>query len=175
MIQVCSHILSRSQLPDLVKGRTACPLMIELGVAKGQFSFELLRNYPNLTAILIDKWNDHHDLKEYTFVTREAQKYGNRVQVWRGEFREFSRIIPDGCADLIYVDGYAHTGQEDGQTIKEWYQKVQRGGIFSGHDYHSRWQPTISAVDRFLKQNGLTDEARITSQDEYPSWYVRKP
>lgn len=40
---------------------------------------------------------------------------------------------------FIYVDGYAHTGEDRGKTLFDWYPKLKIGGLMAGDDYHDDW------------------------------------
>lgn len=82
------------------------------------------------------------------------------------------RVFADASLDLIYIDGYAHTGQEGGKTLDDWWPKLKRGGIFAGHDYHKTYQPTMDAVDAFMLKHKMPFS--LTDGDELPSWWVRK-
>ncbi len=90
----------------------------------------------------------------------------------------FAEALPhfaDGSLDFIYIDGYAHTGQESGGTLRDWWPKLRAGGVFAGHDYCARYQPTCDAVDAFVAANGLTLHVTETGGDSFPSWWVIKP
>ena len=151
----------------------------ELGVAGGSFSDEILRYCPAVTLLWsIDRWSDHHDLREYWSAADRLAQHGQRSRVRRCSFAEAAQLIPDGSLDWCFIDGYAHTGQDGMQTLAEWWRKLRPGGVFSGHDYHPDWPATVKVVDEFVALHGLTlgltreyDKAR----QEWPSWWVRKP
>lgn len=146
-------------------------IVIELGVAAGKFAVQLMQTNPMIRYIGIDRWSDHHDGEEYSHAKAIIEIMGGRVI--RSTFADALPDFPDGFADMIYLDGYAHTGQEGGQTLDDWYPKLRRGGIFAGHDYHPEYQPTIDAVNAFVRKNGLNFS--LTEEKKYPSWWVRKP
>lgn len=152
---------------------------VELGVAAGRFSERILRNGKVLRLWGVDRWSDHHDVSEYVEATRRlAAVGGGRTFLLRMSFEEALPHFEDESLDFVYVDGYAHTGQEGGSTISQWWDKVKPGGIMSGHDYHSRWPLTRKAVDRFVEDNdlemGLTLPPGEPLADAYPSWWVTK-
>ena len=78
----------------------------------------------------------------------------------------------DHYFDFIYIDGYAHTGQNNGSTLYDWYSKVKNGGIFSGHDYDKRWPKTINTVNDFIHKFNL--KLNLIQDSPYSSWYVIK-
>jgi hypothetical protein len=145
----------------------------ELGVAAGRFSKEILKG-PGVSLLYsIDKWNDHHGVAEYRNVIGDLAAFGNRSIVLRATFNEALDIFPDEYLRWIYIDGYAHTGQDNGKTLDDWYPKLSAGGIFAGHDYAPEYPQTIEAVDKFVLKHGLT--LYLTTDDDLPSWWVVKP
>lgn len=87
--------------------------------------------------------------------------------------------FPDEFFDFIYVDAYAHTGQDGGKIFEDWYPKLKPGGIFSGHDYDKEaWPETVAAVDTFA--GGLSKNVNFVPvntsnrHDLFPSWYIIK-
>lgn len=175
---------------------------VELGVAGGTFSSVILQLHPPrpnycerplgrkfselapdelrsmhimqgncLTSI--DRWTEpHHDIKQYATALALLSIYGERSRVIRSSFTEALVLFPEGSLDFVYIDGYAHTGQEGGQTLREWWPKLKPGGIFSGHDYSPQFQPTIDAVDAFVREHDL--RLNLTTEDALPSWWVVK-
>lgn len=148
-------------------------IIIELGVAAGQFAAEMLTANPEARYLGIDKWNDHHDREEMMTAIDRLRPFRN-AGTSRGTFAEMLPMVPDQWADLIYIDGYAHTGQEGGQTLRDWWPKVKPGGIFAGHDYDPEHYPqTVAVVDVFVARMAL--EMHIIDEKPHPSWWIRKP
>lgn len=144
---------------------------IELGVAQGEFSRLLLKSkFEKL--YLIDKWNDHHNTEEMINVYKKFKSELNRICIIRSLFEEALTLFENKSLDFIYIDGYAHTGQEQGKTLFDWYPKLKCGGIFAGHDYHFQWPKTIESVDKFIKT--YNKKLHLTRGDYYPSWYIIK-
>ena len=147
-------------------------IVIELGVAAGKFAEQMLTANPSIRYIGIDRWSDHHD---------EVEMMRARDRLWqfpqwdliRSTFSDALENFRHGYSDMIYIDGYAHTGQEGGQTLRDWWPKLKPGGIFAGHDYCREYPQTIEAVDKFVATHGL--ELNIIEESPHPSWWVRKP
>jgi SAM-dependent methyltransferase len=148
-------------------------LVIELGVAAGRFAAEMLIRNPSMRYIGIDRWSDHHDEAEMSEAYARLSHWHDRVRLIRATFADQLPFMADESADLIYIDGYAHTGQEGGQTLRDWYPKLRPGGIFAGHDYCGQYPQTIAAVDAFVAENGL--KLSIIDEKPHPSWWIRKP
>jgi hypothetical protein len=163
---------TRTLLPTLIKPRDRYPVGLELGVATGDFTVAVLDLYPTLRMSGVDRWSDHHDEMEYRRTVHRLGKYKERSFILRMTFEQALHHFSDESLDWIYIDGYAHTGQEGGKTLKDWFPKLRRGGIFSGHDYHPDFQPTMDAVDSFAQS--LNTHISLTTQDQYPSWWLVK-
>lgn len=143
----------------------------ELGVAGGSFSKQLVNTNTFSRFYSIDKWNDHHCIKEYYNLLKE---FNNKKDVYviRSTFEDALVLFEDNYFDFIYIDGYAHTGQDSGKTLYDWYNKIKKGGIIAGHDYHEKWPETIKHVNNFIKDKKL--ELNLTNEELYPSWWCYK-
>ena len=93
-------------------------------------------------------------------------------------FNEAVDLFQDGIFNFIYIDGDASTGQEDGNTIEEWWPKLKTGGIFGGHDYCDHYSKTKEQVDKFVIRHNVqlltTDEEPNRDTRIFPSWYCIK-
>lgn len=162
------------------QGSTGC----ELGVASGGLTkrFLDLGHFSEFHAV--DKWDDAHNEQEY-LRTVEYLKDFPEVMIWRLEAKEWLKTIPDGSLGFVYIDCYAHTGQDNGSIIKAAWPKLAIGGLFSGDDYDARkWPKTVRAVDDFaasqrrrvhVYDDHLNNRELARSQyDNSPSWYFHK-
>lgn len=171
------YTFSRECVFDFVPQNAVC---IELGVAQGHFADSVLSKY-NLTLYGIDKWDDVHNYSEYLSTKTKLSKYGERSKLIRTTFAKALHLFEDEYFDLIYIDGYAHTGQNNGETIRSWYPKLKPGGIFSGDDYSDRWPLTKLEVDKFMQDNNLSfDLCNINTKStlwcsKEPTWFTKKP
>lgn len=168
---------------------------VELGVANGFFSREILYRSDCERLYSIDRWTEaHHPLMEclqaslllahvmvdiQCDVLRGAayNRFGGPVRpvesiILRASFEEAAALFPEGGLGFVYVDGYAHTGQEGGKTLEDWWPKIKPGGVMAGHDYDPLFQPTIDAVDAFVARHGL--ELHLTEEEKLRSWWVVK-
>jgi len=150
---------------------------VELGVAKGEFSYQLLYHGENIEVLYsIDRWNDHHTEEEFLETKLLLSQYGERSKIIRMPFNQAVHLFENYFFDFIYIDGYAHTGQEAGKTLEQWWPKLKPGGIFSGHDYHKQFKPTVKAVDAFAAQHKLgLNFTNEKPPGAWPSWYCFKP
>lgn len=148
-------------------------LFVELGVAAGAFAERVLDRNRSMRYVGIDKWDDHHNVTEMEKAATKLSRFGGRAELKRASFGDAVEGVKDESCDVIYVDGYAHTGQDDGKTLRDWWLKVKSGGVFSGHDYDDKWPKTIAAVDAFAESIGATVE--VIKDEPYSSWIIRKP
>ena len=150
---------------------------LELGVSAGEFSRQLLcpkvaRHWRHLTSI--DRWADHHDIQQCLRATELLGEFGRSSAVIRASFSEALPCFEDSHFDFIYIDGYAHTGQNGGATLRDWWPKLAPGGVFAGHDYDPKYPRTIAAVDEFAADKGLEINVTPSGVDRFQSWYIFK-
>jgi hypothetical protein len=155
---------------------------VELGVAQGSFSAALLENSALGFLYSIDMYagDRGHDVEEYKLALRKLEPYRSRNSILRMRFDEALSLFPDDYFDFIYIDGYAHTGQEGGRTIRDWYAKAKPGAIFAGDDYSPTFPLVIEALDAFVAGHQLRLHiAEFEKSDDqyslFPSWITVKP
>lgn len=148
---------------------------VELGVAAGDFSEVLLDSGCFKCLYGIDAYDDHHDVDEYKFALKRLgwQNQEKRYTLLRMCFNQALELFEDNILDFVYIDGYAHTGQNGGQTIYDWFRKVKVLGVLSGHDYCSDFPLTMRAVDHLVHRTGL--KLHVSDMPgQSPSWAVIK-
>ena len=151
---------------------------IELGVAKGGFSKKMLESNKFKLYYGVDKYSDHHDSKEYLAALKHIG-INKSFHLLRTSFESALNIFEDNYFDFVYVDGYAHGGQEGGKTLCDWIKKVKVGGIICGDDYDSKFPLTIKAVNH-LAQN-TNNQIYLTNKDfvyenqrkHFASWIIK--
>lgn len=156
---------------------------IELGVAQGVFSEQVLLRSQLSYLYSVDMYagDRGHGDEQYREALLRLMPHRARNCVLRMRFDQAVLLFPDHAFDFVYVDGYAHTGQESGRTLQQWYPKVRPGGIFAGDDYSDVWPLTKSAVDQFARQHRLALNVITPPPDpdsawsEQPTWWCVKP
>ena len=162
---------------DIIKLVKHNGIGIELGVAQGEFAERILQSNHLSEFHGVDKYDDHHNEQEYKNTLKRLMKYPNYT-LHRMTFDSALALFPDEHFDFIYIDGYAHTGQDNGKTLYDWYKKCKVGGIFAGDDYCKQYQKTIDSVSAFVKDYDL--ELHIincyenTVWSRNPTWYTIK-
>jgi hypothetical protein len=151
---------------------------VELGVAGGEFSNRMVASGRFAEFFGVDMYADTHDVEQYKQALRRVGLHAP-YKLLRMTFAEAWELFEDESLDFVYIDGYAHSGQEGGETIWMWARKVKVGGLIAGDDYHSDWPLVVEAVDRFIADTGF--ELMVTTEIEenvdyagHPSWAAVK-
>lgn len=154
---------------------------VELGVAAGDFSSRILDRSALSFLYSVDRYTGEsgHDINQYRKALKRLNRFRGRNSLLKMSFEEALPLFDDGYFDFIYIDGQAHTGQENGQTLRDWYPKLKSGGVFSGDDYDRKWPLTVKVVDEFMAKHGLEllviDCHEETWPSQYPTWLAIKP
>lgn len=149
----------------------------ELGVARGVLTKRILDLGHFSEFHAVDRWNDHHSILEHNHVVETLKDY-KELTVWHMDVKEWLKTVPDGSLGFVYIDCYAHTGQEDGAILEAAWPKLAEGGLFSGDDYDECW-PTYEVVQRFAESVGRDvsvwdDFPHHNPYDNHDSWFFRK-
>jgi hypothetical protein len=152
---------------------------IELGVAAGSFSKRMVDSGKFRTFFGVDVYGDGHDVRQYKTALKTVGILAD-YRLLRMTFAEALDLFDDGFFDFIYVDGYAHTGEEGGRTMLDWYAKLKPGGIMAGDDYDAeRWPLVVWGANNLVHQLGLplqvTEQLHDANYNRFPSWFFTKP
>lgn len=156
---------------------------VELGVAEGAFSETLLEESGLAHLYSIDMWagDRGHDVEQYKRTVRRLTKYRDRNTILKLRFDEALDLFDDASLDFVYVDGYAHTGEEGGKTFHDWLPKVRPGGVLAGHDYLPNHHPkVVEAVQAFVTKARLPlyildDRSNDEWNNWSPTWFTVLP
>lgn len=175
-------------------------IVVEIGVASGAFTKQILATYKSLSKIvIIDAWEhqqegyiDSCNLGQgeqdgrYIQVLKDFE-YEKRLTVLRMWSVKASELFDNNSIDFLYLDAN-HSYDACKEDLGAWYPKIKSGGVFAGHDYYvgdGVGHGVKKAVDEFALNNGLTVGA---TQNEYCrpegvygagwegiSFYIQKP
>lgn len=161
---------------EIVKLLNPGAIGVELGVAEGKFSNKLLQhgNFSHLYGVDIYAGDRGHDNAQYNAALERLSAFEGKYTLIRKKFIDACKDFEDNYFDFIYIDGYAHTGQEGGETLESWYPKLKAGGIFSGDDYSLRYKKNYDIVNNFISKNNLTLHV-INDWNSHRTWLCRKP
>lgn len=151
----------------------------EFGVARGYFSESLLRSRRFARLYSIDRWSDHHNEEEFSFVRDRLAPFGEYSQIIRMSFEDALAEIPDKSLDFVYVDGYAHTGH-DAEIVRQSLSKLKPGGLVAVHDYDRfSWPINYRSLTELFSSGAFTElqtipaVLTINSEDIFPGLVAR--
>jgi hypothetical protein len=152
---------------------------IELGVASAGFSCRLLGKNDTLFLYGADMYagDRGHDTAQYKVALTSLKMFRERSCLIRARFDEIVDMFDDDFFDFVYIDGYAHTGEEGGTTFRDWLPKVKPFGVLAGDDYHPDWPLVVREVDTFLSRNKLPLFTIANSWNptiEWQQWFTIK-
>jgi len=166
---------------DVVKLIKPGGVGVELGVAEGEFSHRVLQQNHFEHFYSIDMWagDRGHDIEQYKRVVHRLRPHRSKNTILKMRFDEALDLFEDNSLDFVYVDGYAHTAQENGKTLDDWYKKLKPFGIFAGDDYHEHFRDNVTIIDLFKDKHSLLLNVIDCHEpnsvwSEYPTWWVRK-
>jgi len=150
-------------------------IALELGVAEGGFSEAILKDSNVSYLYSVDRYSNErgHDDNQYLRAIKRLDGYKNRNTLIRSEFHKCLNLFPDNYFDFIYIDGYAHTGQENGKTIEDWWPKLKNNGLFCGDDYTDKYPLVKQHVKTFAKNKKL--EIYVIQCKPEPDWASQEP
>lgn len=152
---------------------------IELGVAKGIYARRMIESKKFKRFYGVDIYGDIHDTDEYCQALKYIGFKNPQYSLLRMDFDSASTLFENEYFDFIYIDGFAHAGEEGGRTLLKWYDKLKINGVLAGDDYHDDWPLVKWAVNDFVLQIGA--ELYVTTGEEdsayckYPTWFITKP
>lgn len=174
----------RRELPKLLQKLGLPMIGIEVGVAQGNFSWELLTNGME-KLYSVDAWKElpqtgdggfpqswHDD--NYEMAKEKLSEFGDKSIILRGISHEMAILIEDNTLGLVYLDG-DHSLNGVRTDLEAWYSKLVVGGVMAGHDYWSDAYGVKDAVKEFCKKNDIEyhimDEDKI---DDAGFYFIKK-
>lgn len=152
---------------------------IELGVAAGSFSARIVQTGRFARFVGVDVYGDGHNTAEYKKALLAVGLWSD-YRLLRMTFDQALDLFDDASFDFIYCDGYAHTGEEGGRTLADWYAKLKPGGVMAGDDYDpDNWPLVVWAAHHAANQLGVplfvTEKVSEDAYNRFPSWYFVRP
>jgi hypothetical protein len=165
--------------------------VVEIGVAEGDFSAEILaRNSPK-TLHLIDPWVFQPDESYRKDLNNTAQSEQDRrwrsvnkrfsgckaVEIHRGVSTDVVGRFDDRSLDWIYIDGN-HTRDAVESDLRAYAPKVADGGFILGHDYTNHQAAekmgfgVVEAVNNFAMSEGW--DLLAMTMESYPTYVLAR-
>lgn len=177
-INIINHTsMTRFDIINLLNGSNN--VGVELGVAKGILAKNLVSSSKFSHYYGIDAYSTSgHNTSQYIESIQHIGHISNIYRPLRAQFDECVNLFDDEYFDFIYIDGFAHTGEEGGQSIIDWIPKLKVGGIIAGDDYSPSWPLVIWAVNNICFDNKISLNVASNTLDtdycRYPSWFFKK-
>jgi len=147
---------------------------LEIGVASGWNMFNFLTNIHDLELTGVDPYIPFQDWNAYVgddilSAQYEAAKlnvaqFGDRATIIKDKCENIVDNYADGHFDYIFVDG-DHSEEAVYRDCKNFYSKVRKGGVFSGHDFDL---PAVTAgLNKFRSEGSYPQITRCVDN----VWY----
>lgn len=141
------------------------PVTVELGVAEGFFSADIVRDWNSSIHYAVDNWSpigsvgdgsfpQEWHTKNYENAVKRFSQFGDKITILRGPTYRMSQHVKNETCDLVYVDA-DHSYEGVKRDIESWWPKLKRGGIMAFHDYESIEYGVKQAVTEFANSKGL--------------------
>lgn len=145
---------------ELLIGKTNL-IGIEIGIYRGESTKMFLDSNAFKTLYCIDPWEpgyNPNDLASSPDIIEAEKDFDNKfknneiIKKIKQKSDDAVSLFEDNSIDFVYIDGN-HQCEFVKNDIKNYYLKVKRGGIISGHDY--RWPGLTNVIDEFFKDKNL--------------------
>lgn len=156
------EIKSRLQLGSLLPKN---PVTVELGVAEGLFSRDILNEWKPKTHYMVDLWEQQHDttgdgafpqgwhdanLKNVNSIIKSFPA----AVVIKSSTVEAAKKVKHASCDLVYIDA-CHAYECVRADIRAWWPKLKAKGVMAFHDYGNPDYGVTEAVKEWAKSKAL--------------------
>ena len=154
----------------------------ELGVFLGEYSEEIFSRTNPKKMYLVDIFPEYMisgdkdgnnmkevDLREVPNVLRS--KFPENVVIIKNTSDNFLNSLEHESLDIVYIDAdHSYQGVKNDLALS--YNKVKKGGLICGHDYSSRFEGVVRAVNEFCQEKNL--KINFLSNDVLPTFAIIK-
>lgn len=153
---------------------------VELGVLKGETSFEILNNCANVEKMYgVDPYAAHFDgtaertdeeMRQYEDIMKvNMSRFGNRWEHVKKSSHECADMFQNESLDFIFIDTIQlieHFSKE----LELWYPKVRKNGMIFGHDAMS--ESVIVSLKKYRNEHRI----RVPiNHSKNQVWFWTKP
>jgi len=165
----------RNSIKYIQKNYKGSLIGVEIGVQKGVNAEDILKKIEISKLYLIDPWEEvEGDVRQefmdlaYKSTLKRVKRFGEKVEIIKDFSLNCLSSIPDDL-DFVYIDG-SHFYKNVKLDIKNYWSKIKKGGILSGHDFNSveHHRGVIQAVIEFVYEN------KLRLHVESPDWWIVK-
>lgn len=168
---------------------------VEIGVAEGNFSEEMLRwahhfngasdgaNGIVVTRLyMVDRWAQKKDQKgdaaydqgwhdgNLARVKARTAPFSDRAVILQGDSDRMAGCVEDGSLSLVYIDG-DHSYEGVMTDIKAWFPKLGEGGVMAFHDYESDAYGVKRAVKEFVNNRFEINRLPEDKIEDAGAWF----
>lgn len=157
---------------------------VELGVATGITSRNLLENISLLKLYGIDRYKEYEDKyycnlakiqaaeKEADSLLKQFAIKGSYVKVKKTSAEAQGSFL-DGSLDFIFIDA-DHSYDAVRKDLELWYPKIKTAGLICGDDYENHNFPGIKkAVDEFAIGHNKSVNFRMTISNYSVFYFIK--
>jgi hypothetical protein len=187
---------SRDELPQFFV-EMGYKVGAEIGIYRGQFTKKFCD--AGLTIYAIDPWigypgsgrseqSQENQNLNFDITQKSLSRYKNCKLVRKTSMDALADFKPESL-DFVYIDA-DHRFRYVAEDIYEWYKKVKKGGVISGHDYFFTHPAATNViiqvkpvVDAFIETFGIKNfytfgqmrrSEQKTNADKQLSWMIIK-
>lgn len=160
---------------------------VEIGVAEGRYSDEILSWAIFPCVYLVDRWlsvptqsgdasapQEWHDANLAIVMQRLTKYPADRWTILRGESTNMASHVPDSTLAFVYIDcDHSYDGVR--RDIVAWYPKLASRGVIAFHDYAMPQYGTRQAVREFSRSANLRVYFIPENRAEDAGAYIIKP
>lgn len=183
MIDLNGYPFDTKSLVHLISLHGEDLIGVDLGIANAQSFVQLLQACPNIKTLHgVDIWDSYiddvlpdsptTDIIEAEWRETQARFFvkhsgvSDRAVLHKRKSEEFLNDIEDESLDFVFIDTWVPRARVYGE-INDWYKKVKKGGIFSGHDYSLN--DIRQSLHAFREANNITQSMSVF--DDVWVWY----
>lgn len=153
---------------------------VELGVLKGETSFEILNNSPNVKKMYgVDPYAAHFDgaadrteeeMSQYEEIMKQnMNRFGDRWKHIKKSSHDCADMFENESLDFIFIDSIQlieHLSKE----LELWYPKIKKNGIIFGHD--AMTESVVVSLKKFRNEHKI----RVPiNHSKNQVWFWTKP
>ena len=160
-----NEIKRREDLPVFLNENGLTNIGAEIGVRKGVYSAQILKQWHGKLLYSIDCWDPHKNgkpNKHFPTAIAALSKFKTRSAIIKDYSINAAKKIKNKSLDFCYIDAN-HKYEHVKNDLELWWPKVKKGGVFCGHDFSIDEDEWLAR----RKKKGL-------SQKKWPNWSVQK-
>lgn len=150
-------------------------VIVEIGTELGYNALSMFQELSVKKMYLIDPYEDYKMDGGLQKIGEDQLKKAKKVLLTHKDKIAFIRKYSDKAiddipdeVDAIYVDGN-HDEEYVTRDLKNYYNKVKKGGVFGGHDFSANYIGVCKAVIKFTEKNNLELHG-----DKVDWWVIKK-